>query len=549
MDRNNSIKTNYENFCIRKGNLKLLPFKDFDFIGKQVVCQKCCQKFASKMSYRAHIGTDICIKTYNGPNLVYLNYKSRNCKQTRKKYKYNNDLNNHDIKKNILNSEMLNTLQTRNNCYSDNIIYQRNKVKEKQVNSNSSSSTKSDDLSVKKPRGRPKKTINVEPKKRGRPKKFNAVTGSSSSQSDNSIDSNLESCVTVNTPLTVNADTNNVNKYNIGTHDVNVEKKQKLQNTMAILTEEYWKLIGAVCIPDKDIIDRIHKISNEHHDETQNTKEEKTTDLLFNEKEICLKLETLENELKSLSNQFEEIFEFTYEDELESMLSKIIEKRNEYKQHKLKKTCINNGSTTNKGKENIQLERNEEDTEINKMNIDFDQNEKNVWLNNENKGNISPTTITVILNNSDIDDCESIECADIDELNSNSTNMDNFGEILETITEDETTNFTKSAYTNMKKNSDFKLFCKFCGERYASIAEWKMHISVHLSIIGNKFLCNICGHKFNVRKNFLKHLSMHNKQIDLTSDKIHLKNLECNICHRQYYYLRSYYDHLKTHNT
>lgn len=560
MDKNNSVKTNYENFCIRKGNLKLLPFKDFDFIGKQVVCQKCCQKFASKMSYRAHIGTDICIKTYNGPNLVYLNYKSKNCKQTRKKYKYHSDLNNHDIKKNILNPEMLNTLQTRNNCYSDNIIYQRNKIKEKQVNSNSSSSIKSDDLSVKKPRGRPKKTINVEPKKRGRPKKFNAVTGSSSSQSDNSIDNNLESYVTVNKPLIVNVDTPkdktyDASAYSVGTHDVNVEKKQKLQSTMAILTEEYWNLVGAVCILDKDIIDKIHKISNEHNDKTQNMKEEKTTNLSCNEKEICLKLETLENELKSLSNQFEEIFEFTYEDELESMLSKIIEKRNEYKQHKLMKTCINNESTTNKGKENIQhtLERNEENTEINKSDKDFDQNEKNVWLNNDNRGNISPTTttttITVILNSSDIDNCESVECTDIEEINSNSTNMDNFEEALETITEDKTTNSNKSAYTNMKKNSDFRLFCKFCGKRYASIAEWKMHISAHLSIIGNKYLCNICGHKFNVRKNFLKHLSMHNKQIDLTSDKIQFNNLECNVCQSQHYYMEPYYDHLKTHNT
>jgi len=167
--KNNNVKTGYEDTCIKKGAVKYLPFKDFDFIGKNVVCQKCCQKFASRMSYRAHIGTSICIRTYNGPNLVYLKYKNRNSRRLRKKNKNKliDDLH-HDIKKNLLNPEMLNTLQTRNNCYSD-IVHQRIKVKGK--HSNNSNKKKNDYSSVKKPRGRPRKNIDIEPKKRGRPKK------------------------------------------------------------------------------------------------------------------------------------------------------------------------------------------------------------------------------------------------------------------------------------------------------------------------------------------------------------------------------------------
>lgn len=524
-----------------------MPFKDFDFIGKHVVCQKCYQKFASKTSYRAHVGTDICIKTYNGPNLVYLKYKYRNCRQTQKKNKtrkYMEDLNNYDIKKNILNPEMLNTLQTRNNCYSDNIIHQRNKVKEKQVNS----SNKNYDSSIKKPRGRPRKNIDIEPKKPGKPKKFDAITGSSSSQSDNSIDNNFENYITVNTPIIVS-----VGSYNVSAYNVNVTKKQKLEYTMESLTESFWKLMSAVWNPDKDIIDRIHKISNERQYETHNVKKEITNDLLYKDKDISFKFETLEKELKSLSSQFEEINDFSYEEELESMLSKLIEKRNEYKQHKLKKTGMNNGSTTNKGKENIQctLKKNEEDMEINKNKIDFDQNEKVVWLNNDNRGNISTPTITVILNSSNIDDCKSIDCADIEELNLNSTNKDNFEEIVETIKKDVTPNSTNSVLkkisdTDFHLISSHKLTCKFCSKMFVSIAEWKMHISEHMAMVSKNLLCKVCGHKFKVYKNFIKHMNIHGK-IGRTDTKIHYKNLKCGICNRQYNYLRSYYAHMKTH--
>ncbi|VVC43019.1 Hypothetical protein CINCED_3A015712 [Cinara cedri] len=509
-EKNNSIKTGYENFCIQKGTLKLLPFKDFDFIGKHVVCQKCCQKFASKMSYRAHVGTDICIKTFNGPNLIYLKYKNRNCKQTRKtnkKAKFMDDLNSHD-KKNILNPEMLNTLQTRNNCYSDNIINQRNKIKEKQINS----TDKKYDPSATKPRGRPKKIIDGEPKKRGRPKKFNAVTGSGSSQSDNSIDNNLENDLTeVKTPTIITVG---------DTYNVNVTETQELQYVMDILTDRFWKLMGAVWKPDTDIIGTIYKIPNGHHNETQNIKEEFSTDLLVNEKEIIPQLESLENDIRLLSNRFEEINEFSNEEELESMLSKLTEIRNEYKEQKLKKTVgINNVSTTDKGKENIEcaIKNNEDDTEISK-----NKNEKGIWLNNDNRGNISSSTITVILNSSNIND-ESMECIDIKEI--------------------------KSEPTNYQLISVRELACRYCGKNFASIAEWKMHNSEHLTnfIPRKKYLCKICGHKFKVRKNFMKHLNVHAK-LDRTDTKIHYKSLKCGVCHKQYNYLCSYFAHMKTHN-
>jgi len=85
--KNNGIKTGYENFYIKKGNLNLFPFKDFDYINKKVVCLKCFQKFASKFSYKAHVGTVICVRTYNGPHPIYLKYKNRNIRQFRKKKK------------------------------------------------------------------------------------------------------------------------------------------------------------------------------------------------------------------------------------------------------------------------------------------------------------------------------------------------------------------------------------------------------------------------------------------------------------------------------
>ncbi|XP_022164754.1 uncharacterized protein LOC111029855 [Myzus persicae] len=192
--KNNSIKTGYENFCIKKGTLKLLPLKDFDFICKQVVCQKCCQKFASKLSYKAHVGTDICVRTYDGPNLIYLKFKNRKRRHawTPSIRKSDGDFG-HNIQINSLNPEMLNTLQTRNKVYSDK-IFQKNKVKEKPTNY---SDKKNDGPFVKKPRGRPKKNnisnnAEVNLKKLGRPEKLNAVSVYSSNQNDNRSNSDQE---------------------------------------------------------------------------------------------------------------------------------------------------------------------------------------------------------------------------------------------------------------------------------------------------------------------------------------------------------------------
>lgn len=82
MEKDINTKTGgYENFRIIKGNLKLLPFKDFYFIDKKFVCQKCFQTFALSGSYAVRVGAYECVRTYNGKNLVYLKYKNKRSKK------------------------------------------------------------------------------------------------------------------------------------------------------------------------------------------------------------------------------------------------------------------------------------------------------------------------------------------------------------------------------------------------------------------------------------------------------------------------------------
>jgi len=339
LNKNNAIKTGYENFCIKKGTVKLFPFKDFDFIGKHVVCQKCCQKFASKMSYRAHVNTSICVRTYNGPNLVYLKYKNRSTKQKWKKNKTKSvEDNAHDIKKNLLNPEMLNTLQTRNNCYSD-IVHQRNKVKEKQSNN----SNKNDESLEKKPRGRPRKNIDVEPKRRGRPKKSNSVTidGDSSNSNDQSLNNNTESDEGELKKSKVISVCSTDDEYN---NNVNETKKlQFFSSKMKILTDRFWKLVNTVWTKAKDT-DGFQNPSKSR-DQMQCIKEEKKNDLAVKENEIFFNIGILENELKFLFKQCKDRNEYSYTEELKLMLSKLNEKRNEYNQSNVKKTEMNNETT------------------------------------------------------------------------------------------------------------------------------------------------------------------------------------------------------------
>lgn len=586
LNKNKNIKTGYEHFCLKKGNIKLFPFKDFDFIGKHVVCQKCCQKFASRLSYRAHVGTDVCVRTYNGPNLVYLQYKNRNCRQTRKKNKSKpvKDSLSHDIKKNLLNPEMLNTLQTRNNCYSD-IVHQRNKVKQNIVNN----PIKNDDEpSVKKRRGRPRKIIEVEPKKRGRPKKLNVVIDDSSSLNSNSLDNSLESntsykigrIVSVHSVVTDKSNQNNNclgNDVKLGTHKNNDSEKQmgkivsvrsvtdmssqnlnhydsKLQrfcnfndaeNKLTTIVnvhsvadtynnnvDEIWKQ-NALFSKYKILTDRYFKLVITDHEE-----EEKSDG---SGKELFYKLDVLENDLKLNCERFEEINVFKYSKEIDSMLLKIDEKRNELK-NMLKKTDMNNGSTTNKGKENIQCTviKNEDEIEINK--IDFDANDKciGVWIND---GNGTPT---MILEN----DCVSIDCLDSEDIKKKSASDDDFEE---TSADNSTQLCPHSTHRLNNVNLNYfcspPLKCKICGKNFASIAEWKMHHSEHLTMVNEKFLCKICGHKFKMYKNFVKHINDHRKtEQNIIKKQPKDKDFSCKKCPKKYSLLKSYFDHIKTHD-
>lgn len=535
LDKNNNIKTGYENFCIKKGTLKLYPFKDFDFIGKNVVCQKCCQKFASKLSYKAHVGTSICIRTYNGPNLVYLKYKNKNCKRINKKNKNKpvEKQNAHDIKKNLLNPEMLNTLQTRNNCYSDAVL-QRNTVKEKQKNG----SNKNYDPSVKKPRGRPRKNIEKDtepgPKKRGRPKKSNSMTVDSSSQNDNSSDNNPEN----------NESELKIERISI-VNNAETGKLQYFSSKMKVLTDRFWKLIDTVWTQEKDT--NVYQNHIEHHDKIQFIKEEKKkVESSVREKEIIRNIEVLENDLKFLSKQFKDESDYCYTEELELMLSKLNEKRNEYNQSKQKKTEINNGSTTGKGKENIQcIIVNEDESEKIVNKIDFSNSETNgIWVTNDNSTIINPT-ISIKLNN---------DCVGVDNLNEELTNEDNLEDNLETsLTEDVTLNCMNSVKNHLN-NFDFNhrygstLTCTICSRHFESIVEWKMHHYEHLDMMKKKFLCKLCGLKFKMYKNFVKHVNIHvEKERNCTPDNKHSRLFMCKICNRQYNHLVSYFAHIRIH--
>lgn len=555
--KNNSIKTGYENFCIKKGTLKLFPFKDFDFIGKHVVCQKCCQRFASKLSYKAHVGTGICVRTYNGPNLIYLKYKNRNYRQVRKKNKkkFEEDFHGHDIKKNLLNPEMLNTLQTRNKCYSD-ITHQRNKVKEKPIDNSDKSNG---EPPVKKPRGRPRKNIinnnDVELKKRGRPKKFNAVAvdslsqnDNSSSQNDNSSSSNLElddpeeskkiiHCTNCRADDALN---NNVNDHG---------KLKSLTYKMETLSKKFWKIFKNEYKP-KDIDINEYQYPTKHKTQCN---EEKKGDLPVEEKDILYKIEELENNIKLLSNQFQDSDEYS-NDELKLMLTKISDMRNEIKQSKLKKTDVKE-SIPDEGKENIQLTliKKENETGIEMNNIDFDKNEKciGLWITNSNTVS---STITIKMN----DSCKPINCTNVDNLKKESTSQDIYGNNLKTLTTDKTPNKTPNITNSFNNHlNDLGLNyiynpilnCRNCSKNFTSIAEWKLHRSEHLVKLNKSFLCKICGLKFKMYKNFIKHINIHKKteQKKLYYDKKNVKNLVCKICNRQYNYLRSYYAHIKTH--
>jgi len=610
--KNENVKTGYENFCIKKGSLKLFPFKDFDFIGKNVVCQKCCQKFASKMSYRAHVNTSICVRTYNGPNLVYLKYKNRNIKKKWKKDKTKSveDVHAYDIKKNLLNPEMLNTLQTRNNCYSD-IVHQRNKVK---VNS----PNKNDEPVAKKPRGRPKKNkknIEVKPKRRGRPKKSIAKTVNvdSSSPNDHSLNNNTENNeAQLKEPSIIVSGCSADDEYNNNVNET--EKLQFFSFKMKILTDRFWKLVNTVWTRTNKPAG--FQNSSKNHDQTQCIKEEEKDDLAVKENEIFLNIEILENELKFLCKQCKDTNEYSYTGELQLMLKKLNEKRNEFNQSKLKKTEMNNGTTTNKGKENIQctIRKNEDETEKNINKIDKkDACMVETWLNNDNVDTVSPSVPTISNGCGTSDHTEVVSLSKLSTIvdnpyttsvncmNSvkhhfnnldvnymygstlvcktwlNNDNVDTVSPSVPTIsngcgtsdhievvnlsklstivdkpytTSVNCTSFVKHHLNNLDVNYMYgsTFVCKTCNKHFESVVEMKMHRSEHLTAKNKKLLCTICGLKFKEFKNFVKHVNFHGKS---NRSNTLLKNnptiFECEICNKQYDLLVSYFSHVKTH--
>jgi len=512
--KNNSIKTGYEHFCVEKGTLKLLPFKDFDFSGKHVVCQKCYKKFASLFSYKAHVGTDICVKTYNGPNLIYLEYKNRNSRQGRKKNKRKpkEDFDGHEVKINVSNPEILNTLQTRKKVYTDNTIQKQNKVKEKSTNY---SYEYNDEPSMKKPRGRPKKdnisnNVEVNLKKRGRPKKLNAVTFDSY-QIDNSSSSKIEIMEPFN---------------------------------MKYLLEKFWKLFSKEFKPKLVDINK-HQYPTKHKNQYNKKKE---GDLSAEENEIFLKIEELEYDFKFLFKQFKGKKEYPFNDEIQLILTTISEKRDKIKQSLLKKTDMK-VSIPDEGKENIKhtLKKNKNETDIEINNKDCDKNEKckGIWTNNSNT--VSPT-ITMKIN----DDCKSINHINEDHFKKEPTSQDSFEDNLKTLIDDETQNTTNSVKNHLNDLGltyivNPTLNCKKCRKKFTSIAEWKLHRSEHLVKISASFLCSVCGLRFKMYKNFKKHINIHKKTENKISVHKSFKNLVCKICNKQYDYLRSYYTHIKIH--
>lgn len=143
---NNNVVTGYEDFCLANGSLTRYPFKDFDFIGKKVVCYECYQKFASRSSYRVHIGTNICVKPDIIRNPVYVKYKSKHCIKIQTTPAMLGDIN---------------VFQTRHRTYANGVRF----AKQKQRN-----------YPYKAPRKKTQQKNNNEgePRKRGRPRKINA---------------------------------------------------------------------------------------------------------------------------------------------------------------------------------------------------------------------------------------------------------------------------------------------------------------------------------------------------------------------------------------
>ncbi|XP_025418143.1 uncharacterized protein LOC112688927 isoform X2 [Sipha flava] len=484
-EKNNSTVTGYENYYLTEGNTKLYPVKDFDFIGKHVICQKCYQRFASKFSFKAHIGTDVCVKSYNGPNLVYVKFKNKFGRQGRKKYTTEplKDFH-HDIKKNLLNPEMLNTLQTRKNCYSD-VIHQRNKVKEKSVTNN--------EPRVKKPRGRPRKNVEAEPNKQNQPKQLNSTT----------VNTNSSEEFEFKKPLPVSGRV--VDAYN---NNVENEKQEFLSPNINSIAGKFWNIFNEVWKKNEMEL-------KQEYSEHYLKKEEGKFDTSVVE-DLHLNLEGLKNELLNLLKQLEDFHvSYNYKNDIELMLSKLDEKLNELKPTELKKTYMHSDPTTGKGKENIHRS-------IKKNEKDFGSDEK--CSGKKLNGNINDNMM-------DVED---------------SKTQDIIKKKLET--EAAIKNYTNSVPSHLNNVSLNNIYnpimeCKICVKRFGSLIEWKMHCAEHVGISDKKCMCKICGFKFRMYRDCLKHMNTH----CITRAKNNEKRFKCKKCNKQYNFLALYYGHIRTH--
>lgn len=363
------------------------------------------------MSYCAHVGTDICIRTYNGPNLVYLKYKkkSRMLNQLKNNFNSSKYLHSQDINKFISNPELLCTLQTRNNCYPDSILEYR-KIKKEKIDSN-----KKYEFPVKKCRGRPRKTIEVEPKKRGRPKKSNTITGSlNPSQNDKSLNYNPKTNKIKIEP-SFETKPKLVHIIPLDAYNCKVDSSEKLKSLsskMKFLIECAWKIINC----DKEIyLDTSSYqvyFENFNH-QTSNCKEK-------GKKDLYIDTELLESNFKSLIKEYQGWNSYYDKEKLDFILTKLAEKRVEYEINKQKMTDYSNGSATGNVKENILyvIPKIRDETELNIIKNDFGKKEKceKLWLNDDHRYCVSSTLPLMINNNSKLSDkndkCEALSIND-----------------------------------------------------------------------------------------------------------------------------------------
>lgn len=309
--------------------MKLYPFKDFDFVGKDVVCLKCYQIYISKCSYKAHIGTDTCVISPNPPNDVYLLFKNR---PGRKKYTNKPVIDFFgDVSKIISVSEATNGRRTRNGCYLDD-FHQRIKVKEKRV--------KNVEPHVKKPRGRPRKNVVAEQKKQDQPKQLNSEIANTPNKSSFIRYRTKDETVFKNSLPFLSDIVFDAYYSNIGDKTLRI-----MCSKLKMLARKFWYAFNPHWA--KKVI-----ASNlENGEQTLEKKEENNYAIYINN--IHFDLGRFINNVKALIEMLHGPYTQPIKIHFELMLCKINEKHCELKLIEPKNTHMNSDLTTVKGKEYI----------------------------------------------------------------------------------------------------------------------------------------------------------------------------------------------------